>query len=1046
MNFGKNRVQYDKFEWYYYRYDRFDVYFYLGGSEVAVKTEVIATKAQQELEAYFGQKLTKRLIFVLYQNLSDFRQSNIGLNTDNNENNIGGVLKIVDNIAFIYNEGSLAKFEVAIRRAIAQIILSEMIFGSNIGSKIANNALISVPNWYVDGLAQYISEGWNSDSENQTKNILSKLKIKNLNYLNAEESAVIGQSIWNFVGTVYGQKVIPNIVYLTRVTKNIDNGFLYVLGLSYKDFQQRWLDYYKNQYEIFDSQSNAPEGFSLIKRSIKNTEYQQVTYNSNADKVAWVTNKLGRYHIKVYDKKTQKIKTILCREHKLEQIIDYSYPILRWHPSGKMLGFVIEKKGQIYLANYNFEDKKYSEREIAYLEKITGFDYSNDGQNVVFSGFNNGKSDLFIFNVPANAIKNITDDLADDFYPTFIKNSTQIIYSSNRSCSEDDIITIQKYNDIFVYDLKTGKIDQITTSDDCNEKNPYFFNGKYIYLSDNNGVYNIYESETDSAITNIDTTTHYNYFLNTTQLTNYKYSISDLSLDKFSTSNSFVYKNKNKFNLYYNEQLPTPININVPQTAARKILEKTIAQKHVPPPGVEKHLDTIVKEKYNNPLDEPVNINNYSFEQSAIVANKLEKENEHSISKTAQSSRSEKRLQTHKYHTTFYTNYLITQIDFGFLNNSYQKFTGSAFYFNPGFNVIFKVGTYDLFEDYRISAGARFSGNFDSNEFLISLEDLKYRWDKRLVLHRQVLSNINTRNYSVKTTTNELFYIMRYPFSQASTLLFTANLRMNRATYQSIDLWSLQSKDGYEFWGGLKSEFIFDNTKNIQTNILSGARLKIFGEVYNQLNKWKTDLFVVGSDLRYYLPIYKNFIFATRMGISYSFGHSKLIYYLGAIDNWINLSQKNPTFDSDIRIDPDQNYVYQAVATNLRGFSQNVRNGCNFAVLNAELRLPIFSFIFPRPITTAFFRDFQICGFFDVGSAWSGGHPFNGHNAYNDDIHDFNSIQVIIHNNNYPIVAGYGFGVRTSIFGYFIRADYAWGLENNTILSPMFYLSLGLDF
>ena len=1045
MNFGKNRVQYDKFEWYFYRYDRFDVYFYLGGNGTAIKAEEFAAKALLEMETYFGQKMSKRMIFVLYQNLSDFRQSNIGLNTENNENNLGGVLKIVDNIAFIYNEGSMEKLEIAIRTSIAKIILDEMVFGSSFGSKIANNTLISVPNWYIEGLAQYVAEGWNTNRENQTKNILSKLKIKNLNYLNAQESCVIGQSIWNFIGTVYGKKLIPNLVYLTRVTKNIDNGFLYVLGLPYKDFQQKWLEYYKTQYQNFDGQSDDPEGFlSVIKKSRKNTEYQQITNNSNAEKIAWVENKLGRYYIKVYDIKTQKTQIILRREHKLEQIIDYSYPILQWHPSGKMLGFVIEKKGQIYLANYNFEDKIYSEREIAYLEKITGFDYSNDGQNIVFSGFNNGKSDLFLFNLPSNSIKNLTDDISDDFSPTFIKNSTQILYSSNRFVNDDCEIETQKYSDIFIYDIKSGKIEQITNSADCNEINPYFFKGKFVYLSDKNGVFNIYESQIDSAITNIDTITHYNYFLNTSQLSNYKYSISDFSLDKFSTGNSFVYKNNNKFNLYFNEHLPIPINnINIPKTNAKIIEEKTNTKSEIQTQEVENKQDTIQKKKYDNPLDEPININNYKFEPSSIATNKLEKESENAAEKSAQS---EKRLQTHRYFTTFYTNHLITQIDFGFLNNSYQQFTGSAFYFNPGFNVIFKVGAYDLFEDYRITAGARISGNFDSNEFLLSFENLKKRWDKQVVLHRQVLSNINARNYSVKTTANEVFYIMRYPFSQVSAVLFTANLRMNRATYQSMDLWSLQAKDNYEFWGGLKSEFIFDNTKTIQTNILSGARMKIFGEFFNQLNKKSTDLFVIGTDIRYYLPIYKNFIFAARFGMSYSFGHSKLIYYLGGIDNWINFSRKNPTFDSDIRIDPDQNYVYQAVATNMRGFSQNIRNGSNFAVLNAELRFPIISFLSPRPINTEFFRNFQLCGFFDIGSAWSGAHPFSGNNAYENDIHNFNSIIVIIHNNNYPIVSGFGFGIRSSLLGYFLRADYAWGLENNNLLSPMFYLSLGMDF
>ena len=52
----------------------------------------------------------------------------------------------------------------------------------------------------------------------------------------------------------------------------------------------------------------------------------------------------------------------------------------------------------------------------------------------------------------------------------------------------------------------------------------------------------------------------------------------------------------------------------------------------------------------------------------------------------------------------FYTNYLVSQIDFGFLSNSYQTFTGSAFILIQVY-MILKLATYDLFEDYRITAG-----------------------------------------------------------------------------------------------------------------------------------------------------------------------------------------------------------------------------------------------------------------------------------------------------------------------------------------------------
>ena len=101
MRFGKNRVQFDEFEWYYYRYPQFDTYFYAGGSDMAEMASAIATEMIPQLETFFDHKLEKRMILVMFQNLSDFRQSNIGLNTDADEYNIGGTLKVIDNTAFV---------------------------------------------------------------------------------------------------------------------------------------------------------------------------------------------------------------------------------------------------------------------------------------------------------------------------------------------------------------------------------------------------------------------------------------------------------------------------------------------------------------------------------------------------------------------------------------------------------------------------------------------------------------------------------------------------------------------------------------------------------------------------------------------------------------------------------------------------------------------------------------------------------------------------------------------------------------------------------
>jgi hypothetical protein len=259
----------------------------------------------------------------------------------------------------------------------------------------------------------------------------------------------------------------------------------------------------------------------------------------------------------------------------------------------------------------------------------------------------------------------------------------------------------------------------------------------------------------------------------------------------------------------------------------------------------------------------------------------------------------------------------------------------------------------------------------------------------------------------------------------------------------------LNLPNDYRNWLGLKLEYNFDNTRSLGMNLYTGTRYKIFAEVQEQLYKNLYELIVFGADIRHYTRIHRSLILANRFAWSSSQGSSRIIYYLGGVDNWINFnSSKTPTFIpfTEIPYDRTQNYAYQAVGTNMRGFSQNIRNGNNFAVFNTEIRFPVFKYLANYPLSRSFFENFQLVTFFDVGSAWSGPTPWSSKNAYDSDIIQQGPITITIDSNRDPIVAGYGFGIHTQLLGYFMRFDWAWGIENQQVLPSVFYFSMSLDF
>lgn len=175
------------------------------------------------------------------------------------------------------------------------------------------------------------------------------------------------------------------------------------------------------------------------------------------------------------------------------------------------------------------------------------------------------------------------------------------------------------------------------------------------------------------------------------------------------------------------------------------------------------------------------------------------------------------------------------------------------------------------------------------------------------------------------------------------------------------------------------------------TNIRYGTRFKVFGEIHRQFPTQNKVLFdrvdfpvvqfnnkylgVVGFDLRHYQKIYKQIIWANRLAFGASLGTSRLIYYLGGLDNWIG-APRLPKFDPTTPVNRNNNYAFQTLATPLRGYAQNARNGDKYIVLNSELRIPLFAALMKSPIRSELIKNFQVVGFVDVGTAWEGASPF----------------------------------------------------------------------
>jgi len=225
--------------------------------------------------------------------------------------------------------------------------------------------------------------------------------------------------------------------------------------------------------------------------------------------------------------------------------------------------------------------------------------------------------------------------------------------------------------------------------------------------------------------------------------------------------------------------------------------------------------------------------------------------------------------------------------------------------------------------------------------------------------------------------------------------------------------------------------------------IINLFNLELSGDPNVDLSKGYTGVF--GFDARHYIPIFKDAVLALRGTGATSLGTNRIVYYLGGMENWLLNS-----YDQSIPVPQSDGFAYKVLAPHLRGFQNNARNGNSYLLTNTELRVPIFRFLGMRKNGLAFFKNFQVTGFFDAGLAWYGADPNDTENLLNNIfIQNPTDNPVISIQARYfrdPLVMGYGVGFRSTLLGYFVKFDYAWGVETRQVQQPRMYLSLGLDF
>ena len=1126
VEFGKNRVQFRKFKWLYYQTPNFNTYFYENGKTIANYVTQIAEKELPGIEQFVEYGLQRRANIVIYNHFNELEQSNIGLGID--WQTTGGITKLVNNKMIVYFNGNHAHLHKQVRQGIARVLVENILFGDDLGEFAANQALLDLPKWLVDGYIDYVAEEWSSELDDELKSALLSGKYKNFYQLAYDKPLLAGHAFWYHIAEKYKKENVTYFLYLARVYRNLNSASQRICKKKFKDVLAEFMEQTSEKYyRDIRGRRNFPKGtISIVEELKHNKDFFRFTPNPapRSQTYSVVEYKKGLYKVVLYSDLVNKKVILKTGVRANLNEVNPNYPQMAWDNKGQRLAVIYWEKGKTRLLVYDaIKRYKRINQQIPHFEQVQNMQYMLNENTLLISGIRQGQSDIFIYNIEKDEIDQITNDAYADLDASFaaFPNKMGIIFASNRpnptAIGRDTAVPNDRFN-IFMVDNFKSEYRQVTQLSNMrygDARYPMQYNvSHFTFVSDENGIANrfagffttvragvdtIYKvgeeflrnpddrdldsalkawgkTEPDSifahAITNdsayVFPITNYQSGLLETKIAGDAGQVSEVRQEG---NLKFLYKLKvDDAALRRRNVNPKPTDYRKKTISAAQLASgQAIAFRAQPGQSDTTKKDVFVsgfeKEEGDSSVAPPVQITNPT----------VTPEQEESVLKRARLFDYKLKFSVDNFSGAFNNDVLI---------NRYEMFTGSVpiiLQSGGAFNGMLKASVFDLFEDIRFTGALRLplvSGGgggvsigtggtgvylpvnqslFDGGgEWYARLDYLKRKLDYTILYYRKTElvnvtgANNTTRIYEGKMYTNLFQGTIKVPLDKIRSFRLSTGIRTDKVVVRgdNFDSSSLKAPDlDKQVFSVNRLEYVYDNSVLKSTNIWNGLRYKLYVDLNVMINEPRIGnvkpgalTFNSGVDIRNYFPIYRNFIWALRGAADFSWGNQKIVYYLGGIDGWMF-----PKANGQPRPE-DREYAYQSLAVNMRGFNQNVSNGNNAIVMNSELRFPVFTTILSRPINNAFLRNFQLVQFFDLGSAWNGKVSGIQRPEVIFPSPDGSVLVKVKAGGLGPFVGGYGFGARSTLLGYFLRADLGWEMKGFFKGKPIFYFAMGVDF
>ena len=498
--FGQNKVQYKNFNFQSIQTEHFDIYYYPDERGGALDAARMAERAYARLSRILHHQFQSRKPIILYASQSDFQQTNV---VDASGEGLGGVTEFFKHRAVLPFTGSYAEFEHVLQHEMVHQFQYDVFSHGRPGSGVQTLVNVNPPLWFMEGMAEYLSLGpINPETAMWLRDAALEGHLPTLEEMTADPYIFpyrYGHAIWAYIGEKWGDEVIGEILQ-SSATSGLDAAFKRALGRSLEDLSNDWRDAVQTTFlpQLGDHyRARRIAQPTLTRRRSHGRVFLAPALTPDGRDIAFFGDE-GGFFIDLWlaDAETGRVKQRLVKS-----TLNNNYESLRFinsagsfSPDGRYFAIAAKRKDRDDLVILDVKRGREDARIHVGLNGLQTPQWSPDGRQLVFTGFSNGFTDLFIINRDGTGLRRLTSDKFADLHPAWSPDGNTIAFVTDRGGDTDFELLRFGNLRIALYHLDTGTIELLGNMDTGKNINPVWApDGRSLaFVSDRTGIANVF--------------------------------------------------------------------------------------------------------------------------------------------------------------------------------------------------------------------------------------------------------------------------------------------------------------------------------------------------------------------------------------------------------------------------------------------------------------------------------------------------------------------------------------------------------------------------